>query len=212
MTVPTAGRIEMRGRMGSMLEVNAGFHPELTGRENVFLTGSILGMRRREILAKFDQIVEFSEIGQHLDTPVKRYSSGQYVRLAFAVTAYLEPEILIVDEVLAVGDADVPAEVHRPHGRSRPAGANHPVRHAQHATGAPPVPAGGVPRKGAGGGHRRRATGGADVPGPPAGRQRSATCGTSTAPATAGPSSSAPARATPPAGRCRCSSPRPTWS
>ena len=104
-TVPTAGRIEMRGRMGSMLEVNAGFHPELTGRENVFLAGSILGMRRREILAKFNKIVEFAEIGAHLDTPVKRYSSGQYVRLAFAVTAYLEPEILIVDEVLAVGDA-----------------------------------------------------------------------------------------------------------
>jgi lipopolysaccharide transport system ATP-binding protein len=104
-TVPTEGRIEVRGRMGSMLEVNAGFHPELTGRENVFLAGSILGMRRREIQAKFAQIVEFSEIGQHLDTPVKRYSSGQYVRLAFAVTAYLEPEVLIVDEVLAVGDA-----------------------------------------------------------------------------------------------------------
>jgi lipopolysaccharide transport system ATP-binding protein len=104
-TVPTEGRIELRGRLGSMLEVNAGFHPELTGRENVFLAGSILGMRRREILAKFDKIVEFSEIGSHLDTPVKRYSSGQYVRLAFAVTAYLEPEILIVDEVLAVGDA-----------------------------------------------------------------------------------------------------------
>jgi lipopolysaccharide transport system ATP-binding protein len=104
-TIPTEGRVEMRGRMGSMLEVNAGFHPELTGRENVFLSGSIMGMRRREILAKFDRIVEFSEIGQHLDTPVKRYSSGQYVRLAFAVSAYLEPEILIVDEVLAVGDA-----------------------------------------------------------------------------------------------------------
>ena len=104
-TVPTTGHIDVRGRMGSMLEVNAGFHPELTGRENVYLAGSILGMRRREIQAKFDRIVEFSEIGEHLDTPVKRYSSGQYVRLAFAVTAYLEPEILIVDEVLAVGDA-----------------------------------------------------------------------------------------------------------
>jgi lipopolysaccharide transport system ATP-binding protein len=104
-TIPTEGRVELRGRMGSMLEVNAGFHPELSGRENVFLAGSILGMRRREILDKFDQIVEFSEIGPHLDTPVKRYSSGQYVRLAFAVSAYLEPEILIVDEVLAVGDA-----------------------------------------------------------------------------------------------------------
>ncbi len=104
-SVPTEGQIEVRGRVGSMLEVNAGFHPELTGRENVFLAGSVSGMRRKEILAKFDRIVEFSEIGQHLDTPVKRYSSGQYVRLAFAVTAYLEPEILIVDEVLAVGDA-----------------------------------------------------------------------------------------------------------
>ncbi len=104
-TIPTEGRVELRGRMGSMLEVNAGFHPELTGRENVFLAGSILGMRRKEILSKFNQIVEFAEIGQHLDTPVKRYSSGQYVRLAFAVSAYLEPEILIVDEVLAVGDA-----------------------------------------------------------------------------------------------------------
>ncbi len=104
-TIPTEGKVELRGRMGSMLEVNAGFHPELSGRENVFLAGSIQGMRRREILAKFDQIVQFSEIGEHLDTPVKRYSSGQYVRLAFAVSAYLEPEILIVDEVLAVGDA-----------------------------------------------------------------------------------------------------------
>jgi lipopolysaccharide transport system ATP-binding protein len=104
-TIPTEGRVELRGRMGSMLEVNAGFHPELTGRENVYLAGSILGMRRREIQAKFDQIVDFSEVGPHLDTPVKRYSSGQYVRLAFAVSAYLEPEILIVDEVLAVGDA-----------------------------------------------------------------------------------------------------------
>ncbi len=104
-TVPTSGTIEFRGRLGSLLEVGTGFHPELTGRENIFLSGSILGMRRREILAKYDRIVEFSEIGRHLDTPVKRYSSGQYVRLAFAIAAYLEPEILIVDEVLAVGDA-----------------------------------------------------------------------------------------------------------
>jgi len=104
-TVPTSGVIEFRGRLGSLLEVGTGFHPELTGRENIFLSGSILGMRRREILAKYDRIVEFSEIGRHLDTPVKRYSSGQYVRLAFAIAAYLEPEILIVDEVLAVGDA-----------------------------------------------------------------------------------------------------------
>jgi len=104
-TVPTSGTIDFRGRLGSLLEVGTGFHPELTGRENIFLSGSILGMRRREILAKYDRIVEFSEIGRHLDTPVKRYSSGQYVRLAFAIAAYLEPEILIVDEVLAVGDA-----------------------------------------------------------------------------------------------------------
>jgi lipopolysaccharide transport system ATP-binding protein len=102
---PTSGRAEVRGRMGSLLEVGTGFHPELTGRENVYLNGSILGMRRREIDRKFDRIVEFSEIEQFIDTPVKRYSSGMYVRLAFAVAAHLEPEILIVDEVLAVGDA-----------------------------------------------------------------------------------------------------------
>ncbi|MGL4420617.1 MAG: ABC transporter ATP-binding protein [Gemmataceae bacterium] len=104
-TEPTRGRIEIRGRMGSLLEVGTGFHPELTGRENIFMNGSILGMSRREIRAKFDQIVEFAEIGKFLDTPVKRYSSGMYVRLAFAVAAHLEPEILVIDEVLAVGDA-----------------------------------------------------------------------------------------------------------
>jgi lipopolysaccharide transport system ATP-binding protein len=102
---PTGGRAEVRGRMGSLLEVGTGFHPELTGRENVFLNGSILGMSRREIARKFDAIVGFSEVEQFLDTPVKRYSSGMYVRLAFAVAAHLEPEILIIDEVLAVGDA-----------------------------------------------------------------------------------------------------------
>jgi lipopolysaccharide transport system ATP-binding protein len=102
---PTSGRAVLRGRLASLLEVGTGFHPELTGRENIFLNGSILGMSRREIQRKFDEIVAFSEIEQFLDTPVKRYSSGMYVRLAFAVAAHLEPEILIVDEVLAVGDA-----------------------------------------------------------------------------------------------------------
>jgi lipopolysaccharide transport system ATP-binding protein len=102
---PSAGRAVVRGRMGSLLEVGTGFHPELTGRENIYLNGSILGMSRKEIDCKFDEIVAFSEIDKFLDTPVKRYSSGMYVRLAFAVAAHLEPEILIVDEVLAVGDA-----------------------------------------------------------------------------------------------------------
>ena len=104
-TTPTSGRIEVRGRLGSLLEVGTGFHPELTGRENVYLNGSILGMTRREIAKKFDAIVESAEIGKFLDTPVKRYSSGMYVRLAFAIAAHLEPDILILDEVLAVGDA-----------------------------------------------------------------------------------------------------------
>ena len=104
-TEPTSGRVEIRGRVGSLLEVGTGFHPELTGRENIYMNGSILGMRRAEITRKFDEIVAFSEIEKFLDTPVKRYSSGMYVRLAFAVAAHLEPEILIVDEVLSVGDA-----------------------------------------------------------------------------------------------------------
>ncbi len=103
-TEPTLGRALLRGRVGSLLEVGTGFHAELTGRENIYLNGSILGMTRREINRKFDEIVAFSEIEKFLDTPVKRYSSGMYVRLAFAVAAHLEPEILIVDEVLAVGD------------------------------------------------------------------------------------------------------------
>ncbi len=102
---PTSGQIELRGRVASLLEVGTGFHPELTGRENIFLNGSLLGMRKAEIARKFDEIVAFSEVERFLDTPVKRYSSGMYVRLAFAVAAHLEPEILIVDEVLAVGDA-----------------------------------------------------------------------------------------------------------
>src|SRR5205085_11275297 len=101
---PTSGRAVVRGRMASLLEVGTGFHPELTGRENIYLNGSILGMSRQEIGRKFDEIVAFAEIDQFLDTPVKRYSSGMYVRLAFAVAAHLELEILIVDEVLAVGD------------------------------------------------------------------------------------------------------------
>ena len=104
-TEPAEGRIELRGRVASLLEVGTGFHPELTGRENIFLNGAILGMSRAEIQRKFDEIVAFAEIDKFLDTPVKRYSSGMYVRLAFAVAAHLEPEILIVDEVLAVGDA-----------------------------------------------------------------------------------------------------------
>jgi lipopolysaccharide transport system ATP-binding protein len=103
-TEPTTGRIRLYGRVGSLLEVGTGFHPELTGRENVFLNGAIMGMRREEIGRKFDEIVAFSEIERFIDTPVKRYSSGMYMRLAFAIAAHLEPEILIVDEVLAVGD------------------------------------------------------------------------------------------------------------
>jgi lipopolysaccharide transport system ATP-binding protein len=105
-TEPSAGRVEIRGRVASLLEVGTGFHPELTGRENIYLNGSILGMTRSEISRKFDEIVAFAEVSRFLDTPVKRYSSGMYVRLAFAVAAHLEPEILVVDEVLAVGDAE----------------------------------------------------------------------------------------------------------
>jgi lipopolysaccharide transport system ATP-binding protein len=104
-TEPTSGRVSIKGRVASLLEVGTGFHPELTGRENIFMNGAILGMSKAEIKSKFDEIVAFSEVERFLDTPVKRYSSGMYVRLAFAVAAHLEPEILIVDEVLAVGDA-----------------------------------------------------------------------------------------------------------
>lgn len=105
-TEPTAGKIHINGRIASLLEVGTGFHPELTGRENIYLNGAILGMSRKEIKEKFDEIVEFAEVEKFLDTPVKRYSSGMYVRLAFSVAAHLEPEILIVDEVLAVGDIE----------------------------------------------------------------------------------------------------------
>jgi lipopolysaccharide transport system ATP-binding protein len=104
-TEPTSGRVEIRGRVTSLLEVGTGFHPELTGRENVYLNGAILGMSRREIRRRFDEIVSFAEVEDFIDTPVKRYSSGMYLRLAFAISAHLDPEIQIVDEVLAVGDA-----------------------------------------------------------------------------------------------------------
>jgi len=105
-TAPTTGRIQVKGRVASLLEVGTGFHPELTGRENIFLNGAILGMRKKEIARKLDEIIDFSGVERYIDTPVKRYSSGMYVRLAFAVAAHLESEILIVDEVLAVGDAE----------------------------------------------------------------------------------------------------------
>ncbi len=109
-TEPTAGEVRIRGRVGSLLEVGTGFHPELTGRENIFLNGTILGMRKTEIVSRFDEIVEFSGVSRFLDMPVKRYSSGMQVRLAFAVAAHLQPEILLVDEVLAVGDAEFQAK------------------------------------------------------------------------------------------------------
>jgi lipopolysaccharide transport system ATP-binding protein len=105
-TTPSTGKIKIKGRIASLLEVGTGFHPELTGRENIFLNGAILGMTKREIKSKFDEIVDFAGVERYIDTPVKRYSSGMYVRLAFAVAAFLEPEILIIDEVLAVGDAE----------------------------------------------------------------------------------------------------------
>ena len=105
-TAPSSGKVKIKGRIGSLLEVGTGFHPELTGRENIFLNGSILGMKKAEVQQKFDEIVDFSGVEKFIDTPVKRYSSGMYVRLAFAVAAHLDPEILIVDEVLAVGDTE----------------------------------------------------------------------------------------------------------
>jgi len=107
-TAPTSGVVKIKGRVASLLEVGTGFHPELTGRDNIYLNGAILGMRKEEIKQRFDEIVAFAEIEKFIDTPVKRYSSGMYVRLAFAVAAHLEPEILVVDKVLAVGDAEFP--------------------------------------------------------------------------------------------------------
>jgi ABC-type polysaccharide/polyol phosphate transport system, ATPase component len=109
-TNPTTGNIKVKGRIASLLEVGTGFHPELTGRENIYLNGAILGMTKAEINRKFDDIVDFAGIAKYIDTPVKRYSSGMYVRLGFAVTAHLDPKILIVDEVLAVGDAEFQKE------------------------------------------------------------------------------------------------------
>jgi ABC-type polysaccharide/polyol phosphate transport system ATPase subunit len=109
-TAPTSGEIAVSGRLSALIEVGSGFHPELTGRENVYLSGSILGMRRREIAAKLDRIVDFAGVGQFIDTPVKWYSSGMYVRLGFAIAAHLEPDVLLVDEVLAVGDAEFQAK------------------------------------------------------------------------------------------------------
>ena len=105
-TTPTTGIVKIKGRLGSLLEVGIGFHPELTGRENVYLNGTILGMTRKEIAKKFDDIVNFAAVEKYIDTPVKRYSSGMYVRLGFAIAAFLDPEILVVDEVLAVGDVE----------------------------------------------------------------------------------------------------------
>ena len=131
-TAPTAGQIKVRGRIASLLEVGTGFHPELTGRENIFLNGAILGMTKAEIRRKFDEIVAFSECEEFIDTPVKRYSTGMYVRLAFAVAAHLEPEILIVDEVLAVGDAQFQQEVPGQDGRGVSRRANGAVRQPQH--------------------------------------------------------------------------------
>ena len=114
-TEPTTGTATLHGRVGTLLEVGTGFHPELTGRENIFMSGAVLGMRRKEIIRQFDAIVAFAGVEQFLDTPVKRYSSGMQVRLGFAVAAHLEPEILFVDEVLAVGDAGIPEAVPRSH-------------------------------------------------------------------------------------------------
>ena len=131
-TAPTRGEVRVKGRIASLLEVGTGFHPELTGRENIFLNGAILGMTKAEIRKKFDEIVAFAGVERYIDTPVKRYSSGMYVRLAFAVAAHLDPEILIVDEVLAVGDARVSEEVSGQDEGCRRAWQNNTVCKPQH--------------------------------------------------------------------------------
>ena len=148
-TEPTTGEVEIHGRVGSLLEVGTGFHPELTGRENIFLNGAILGMKRAEIVRKFDEIVAFAEVEQFIDTPVKHYSSGMYMRLAFAVAAHLEPEILVVDEVLAVGDAAFQKKCLGKMRDVSAARADGAVRQPQHACGQRPVqPGSGSPSAG----------------------------------------------------------------
>ena len=147
----------IRGRVGSLLEVGTGFHPELTGRENIYLNGAILGMTRREIARKFDEIVAFAEVERFLDTPVKHYSSGMYVRLAFAVAAHLEPEILLVDEVLAVGDAEFQKKCLGKMGEVAQRGAHRAVREPQSQRHPAAVPAlGAPPRRPSGGGRVHR--------------------------------------------------------
>ena len=131
-TEPTEGRVDVFGRVASLLEVGTGFHPELTGRDNVYLNGTILGMKKVEIDRKFDEIVDFSGIERFIDTPVKRYSSGMQVRLAFSVAAHLEPEVMLVDEVLAVGDAAFQKKVPWENGRGQFRGSYRPFRQPQH--------------------------------------------------------------------------------
>lgn len=149
-TLPSTGRIRLRGRVASLLEVGTGFHPELTGRENVFMNGAILGMRREEIRRKFDEIVAFSGVETFLDTAVKHYSSGMYMRLAFSVAAHLEPEVLVVDEVLAVGDAEFQKKCIGKMGEVARGGAHGAVCQPQHGRRAVPVQPGG------GAGERRK--------------------------------------------------------
>ena len=146
---------EITGRVGSLLEVGTGFHPELSGRENIYLNGAILGMKRAEIARKFDEIVAFAEVEQFIDTPVKHYSSGMYLRLAFAVAAHLEPEILLVDEVLAVGDAAFQKKCLGKMGTRGAAGPHGALRQPQHGRGARALDARAVPGSRAGGLHRR---------------------------------------------------------